>query len=49
MTEMLRHNLEIYFLENPLGSGQIAAQVINKRSREDAEKTRLNLKKKLTI
>ena len=49
MTEMLRHNLEIYFLENPLEADKIAAQVlINKRSREDAEKTRLNLKKKLT-
>ena len=48
-TEMLRHNLEIYFLENPLEADKIAAQVlINKRSREDAEKTRLNLKKKLT-
>ena len=47
MTEMLRHNLEIYFLENPLEADKIAAQVlINKRSREDAEKTRLNLKKK---
>ncbi len=49
MTEMLRRNLEIYFLENPLEADKIAGQVlINKRSREDAEKTRLNLKKKLT-
>ncbi len=49
MTEMLRHNLEIYFMENPLDSEKIANQVlINKRSREDAEKTRLNIKKKLT-
>lgn len=49
MVEVLRHNLEIYFIENPLDADKIAAQVlINKRSREDAEKTRLNIKKKLT-
>ena len=49
MTEMLRHQLEVYFIENPLDAEKIAGQVlINKRSREDAEKTRLNLKKKLT-
>lgn len=49
MTEYFRHQLEIYFIENPLDAEKIAAQVlINKRSREDAEKTRLNLKKKLT-
>ena len=39
MTEMLRHNLEIYFLENPLEADKIAAQVlINKRSREDVKR-----------
>ncbi|MCH4239921.1 MAG: toprim domain-containing protein [Oscillospiraceae bacterium] len=49
ITELLRHQLEIYFIENPMDADKIAAQVlINKRSREDAEKTRLNLKKKLT-
>ncbi len=49
MTEMLRHNLEIYFLENPMDAEKIGNQVlVNKRSREDAEKTRLNLKTKLT-
>lgn len=49
MTEMLRHQLEVYFIENPIEADRIAAQVlVNKRSREDAEKTRLNLKKKLT-
>ena len=49
MTDFLRHQLEIYFIENPMDADKIAAQVlINKRSREDAEKTRLNLKKKLT-
>lgn len=49
MTDMLRHQLEVYFIENPLDADKIAVQVlINKRSREDAEKTRLNIKKKLT-
>lgn len=49
MTEFLRHQIEVYFIENPIEAEKIGAQVlINKRSREDAEKTRLNLKKKLT-
>ena len=49
MVEMLRHNLEVYFIENPFDAEKICNQVlINKRSREDAEKTRLNLKSKLT-
>ncbi len=49
MTEFFRHQLEVYFIENPLEAEKIAAQVlINKRSREDAEKTRLNIKKKLS-
>ncbi len=49
MTEFLRHQLEVYFIENPLDADKIATQVlVNKRSREDAEKTRMNLKKKLT-
>lgn len=48
MTEFLKHNLEVYFVENPDDAAKIAEQVlINKRSRENAEKTRLNLKKKL--
>lgn len=49
MVDMFRHNLEIYFIENPLDAEKIANQVlVNKRSRENAEKTRANLKKKLT-
>ncbi len=49
MTEMLRHSLEVYFIENPMDADKIASQVlVNKRSREDAEKTRLNIKTKLT-
>jgi DNA gyrase subunit B len=48
MTDFLRHSLEIYFIENPLEAEKIANQVlINKRSRESAEKTRLNLKNNL--
>lgn len=49
MNEVLRHQLEVYFTENPLEAEKIAGQVlINKRSREDAEKTRLNIRKKLS-
>lgn len=49
MTEFLKHQLEVYFLENPDEASKIAEQVlINKRSRENAEKTRLNIKKKLS-
>ena len=49
MTEFLRSRLEIYFIENRDAAEKIAAQVlINKRSRETAERTRINQKKKLT-
>ena len=49
MTEFLKHQLEIYFIENPDEAVKIAEQVlINKRSREHAEKSRLNIAKKLT-
>ncbi len=49
LTAMLRHYLEVYFIENPAEAEKICNQIlINKRSREDAEKTRLNIKKKLT-
>ena len=48
MTEFLRHNLEVYFLENKAEADKLTEQVlINKRSREKAENTRLNLKKTL--
>ena len=48
MTEFLKHQMEVYFVENPDDAAKIGEQVlINKRSRENAEKTRLNLKKKL--
>ena len=49
MTDFLRSQLEVYFIENPQDAQKIAEQVlINKRSRETAERTRLNIKKKLS-
>ena len=49
MTEFLRAQMEVYFIENPADAQKIGEQVlINKRARENAEKTRLNIKKKLT-
>ena len=49
MTEFLRSRMEIYFIENKEAAEKIAAQVLsNKRSRETAERTRINQKKKLT-
>ena len=49
MTDFLRSQLEVYFIENPLDAQKIGEQVlINKRSRETAEKTRVSIKKKLT-
>ena len=49
MNDFLREQLQVYFIENPDAAEKIASQVlINKRSRETAEKTRINQKKKLT-
>ena len=48
MTDFLKTNLDIYFIENPFDAQKIGEQVlVNKRSRETAEKARLNIKKKL--
>lgn len=48
MTEFLKKRLEVYFIENRYDADAIANQVlINKRSRENAEKTRLNIKNTL--
>jgi DNA gyrase subunit B len=48
MTEFLKEQLEIYFIENKVEADKIAEQIlVNKRSREKAEKTRINIKKKL--
>ncbi|MEG0762387.1 MAG: toprim domain-containing protein [Oscillospiraceae bacterium] len=46
MTEFLKHYLEVYFIEKPDEAQKIAQQVlVNKQSREHAEKTRQSLKK----
>lgn len=48
ITKWLREQLEVYFIENPKQAEVISKQVlVNKRSREKAEKTRLDVKKKL--
>ena len=49
MSEFLREQLLVYFIENREAAERIANQVlVNKRSRETAERTRLNTRKKLT-
>lgn len=49
MTDFLREQLGIYFIEHKAEADRVADQVlINKRSREQAESARLNIKKKLT-
>ncbi len=49
MTDFLRHQLEVYFIENKAEADKIADQVlVNKRSREKSERERINLKKTLS-
>ena len=48
MVDFFRHQMEVYFLENPLDAEKIAEQVlINLRSRVKAEQTRVSIKKTL--
>ena len=48
-TDFLKSSLEVYFIENPEEAAKIAAQVlVNKQSREQADKTRQGLKKTLS-
>lgn len=48
INEFLQHELEIYFIEKPDEANKITDQIlVNKRSRENAEKTRINIKRKL--
>ncbi len=48
LNEFLRTQLEIYFVENPKAAELFANQVlINKHSRESAERARIDVKKKL--
>ena len=49
LNEFLRKQLEIYFIENPREAEMFGNQVlVNKRSRETAERARIDVKKKLT-
>ena len=49
MTEFFRSRLQVYFIENKGEADKIAEQVlINKRSRETAERARVTVKKKLS-
>ena len=49
MTDFFKEQLEVYFIENKPEADRIAEQVlVNKRSREAAEKTRQGMKKKLS-
>ena len=48
MTKFLRESLDVYFIENKADADKISEQIlVNKRSRESAEKTRVAVKKKL--
>lgn len=49
MTDFIKQQLEVYLIENKQESDRITDQIlVNKRSRETAEKTRINIKKKLS-
>ena len=49
MTEFFKEQLEVYFIENKSDADRIAEQVlVNKRSRETAERARQGMKKKLS-
>ncbi len=49
MTEFFRSRLQVYFIENKAEADKIADQVlINKRSRESAERARISVKNKLS-
>ena len=48
MTDLLRSRLEVWFIENKAEGDRVIEQIlVNKRSRESAEKQRLNIRKKL--
>ena len=49
LTDFIKSNLEIYLTENQSSANSIINQVlVNKRARESAEKTKIDIKKKLT-
>lgn len=48
MTDMMKRQLEVFFIENKLEGEKVIEQIlVNKRSRESAEKQKINVKKKL--
>ena len=48
LTEYIKNSLEVYFAENPTAAAQFGAQVLlNRRSRESAERARVDVKRKL--
>ena len=48
LTEYIKNSLEVYFAENPTAAAQFGAQVLlNKRSRESAERARVDVRRKL--
>jgi DNA gyrase subunit B len=50
MTDFLRKQLEVYLIENKEEAEKITGQVlVNKRSRESAERTRIDVRKKLAV
>lgn len=50
MQDFLKQQLEIYFIENKAYADKIGEQIlVNKRSREQAEKAKVNIKKKLSV
>lgn len=49
VTEQIKEELQVYIAENPIEAKRISEQILaNKRSRERAEKTRLNIRKQLS-
>ncbi len=49
MTEFFLHSIEVFIAEKPKEAERVAKQIlVNKRSRENAESARINLKKKLS-
>lgn len=49
MTDFFREQLEVYFIEHKQEADRVADQVlVNKRSREQAERARVTIKKRLT-
>lgn len=48
MTDLIKRELEIWFIENKMVADKVIEQIlVNKRARENAEKTKVNIKKKL--